>query len=82
MLSGARDALTLWDRKLISDTKKLDDIIDQLNTAIKTDLTSLGPDRLSEADHHRLEQILIFATHIEQASDTVERNLLPHTSND
>jgi phosphate:Na+ symporter len=80
MLLGARDALMQGDRRLIADTKRLDDVIDHLNSAIKSYLTSLDSDRLGEADHQRLEQILTFAMNMEQAGDAVERNLLPHAS--
>jgi phosphate:Na+ symporter len=51
-----------------------------LNTAIKTYLTSLDSDELSEADLRRLNEILSFTTNIEQAGDVVDRNLLPHVS--
>jgi phosphate:Na+ symporter len=80
MLLGTRDALMQGDRRLIGETKRLDDIIDHLNTAIRSYLTSLDSDRLGEADHRRLEQILTFAMNMEQAGDVVEHNLLPHVS--
>jgi len=80
MLLGARDALMQGDRRLIAETKRLDDVMDHLNSAIKSYLTSLDSDRLGEADHRRLEQILTFAMNMEQAGDAVERNLLPHAS--
>ncbi|MFT4119187.1 Na/Pi cotransporter family protein [Bradyrhizobium sp.] len=77
MLRGARDALAKKDRRLISETKRQDDILDRLNTAIKAFLTSIDPDELSDADHRRLEQILSFAMNLEQAGDVIDRNLLP-----
>jgi phosphate:Na+ symporter len=80
MLLGTRDALMQGDRRLIGETKRLDDVIDHLNTAIRSYLTSLDSDQLGEADHRRLEQILTFAMNMEQAGDAVERNLLPHAS--
>lgn len=80
MLQGARDALTQGQRKQISDTRRLDNVLDELNTAIKTYLTSLDSDELSVADHRRLEEILAFAMHMEQAGDVVDRNLLPRAS--
>jgi len=80
MLLGARDALVQGDRKQIGDTKKLDDVLDHLNTAIKAYLTSIDPDELSEADHRRLGEILTFAMNVEQAGDVIDRNLLPHAS--
>ena len=81
MLRGARDALVNDDRKSITETRRLDDILDRLNTAIKTYLTSIDPDELSSADHRRLDQILTFATNLEQAGDVIDRNLLPHAGN-
>ena len=80
MLIGARDAIAQGDRKQISETKRLDDILDHLNTAIKAYLTALDPEELSSADHRRLDEILTFAMNMEQAGDVVERNLLPHAS--
>lgn len=80
MLLGARDALVQGDRRQITDARRLDDVLDRLNAAIKSYLSSLDQDDLSEADHCRLEQILTFAMNIEQAGDIVDRNLLPHAS--
>lgn len=80
MLKGARDALEKGDRRLIAETRRLDDVLDHLNTAIKSYLTSLDPDELGESDHRRLNEILAFAMNLEQAGDIVDRNLLPHAS--
>jgi len=80
MLTDARKVLVTSDRKLITTTRHRDDVIDHLNTAIKTYLTSLDSDELSEADLQRLNEILSFTTNIEQAGDVVDRNLLPHVS--
>ena len=80
MLLGARDALAQGDRKQISETKRLGDVLDRLNAAIKAYLTRLDPDELSEADHRRLNEIMIFSINMEQAGDVVEQNLLPHDS--
>jgi phosphate:Na+ symporter len=80
MLHGARDALQKGDRKVIAETKRMDDVLDHLNTAIKGYLTSLDHDALSEADHRRLGEILHFAMNMEQAGDVVEGNLLPHAA--
>jgi phosphate:Na+ symporter len=80
MLQGARDALIEGGRKQITDTRRLVDVLDRLNTAIKAYLTSLDPDELSAVDHRRLNEILTFAMNIEQAGDVVDINLLPHAS--
>ncbi|SIT40819.1 Na/Pi-cotransporter II-related protein [Paraburkholderia piptadeniae] len=80
MLAGARAALVDGDRKLIVETRRRDDILDHLNTAIKTYLTSLDPEQLTETDHRRVHEILTFAINIEQAGDVVGGNLLPHAT--
>jgi phosphate:Na+ symporter len=80
MLAGARAALVEGDRKLIVETRRRDDILDSLNTAIKTYLTSLDPEQLAEDDHRRLHEILTFVINIEQAGDVVDLNLLPHAT--
>ncbi|WP_158932732.1 Na/Pi cotransporter family protein [Acidisphaera sp. S103] len=76
MLQGVRDVFEKTDRRQISGTKRLDDVLDKLNTAIKNYLTSLDPEAMSDADHHRVTEILAFATNMEQAGDIVDKNLL------
>lgn len=76
MLQGLREVLAKGERRRISETKRLDDVLDRLNTAIKAYLTSLDPESLSDDDHQRLMQILAFAMNLEQAGDIVDRNLL------
>ena len=76
MLVGLRDSFEKADRKQVTETKRLDDVIDRLNAAIKAYLTSLDPGALSESDHHRVREILAFATNMEQAGDIVTKDLL------
>ncbi|HUB94742.1 MAG TPA: Na/Pi cotransporter family protein [Stellaceae bacterium] len=76
MLVGLRDTFEKASRKQIGDTRRLDDVLDKLNTAIKTYVTTLDPEALGDADHHRLREILTFATEIEHAGDLVDKNLL------
>lgn len=76
MLQGLRDAFARADRRQITETKRLDDVLDRLNSAIKAYLTGLDPDGLTDADHQRVTEILAFATHLEQAGDIVEKSLL------
>jgi phosphate:Na+ symporter len=73
---GLRDAFARADRRQIGETRRLDDVMDKLNTAIKTYLASLDPDFLNDDDHHRVAEILSFATHLEQAGDIVDKSLL------
>jgi len=51
MLRGARNALSGGDRKLIVETRRLDDVLDRLNTAIKGYLTSIDSEELRQEDH-------------------------------
>ena len=76
MLEGFRDSIDRADRRQIGEIKRSDDILDKLNTAIKAYLISLDPESLTEEDHLRVNEILTFATNIEQAGDIVDRNLL------
>jgi phosphate:Na+ symporter len=76
MLQGARDGLN-GDRKRIEEAKRLDDVLDRINGAIKSYLTSLDAARLAPVDQRRLDAILLFTTNMEHAGDTVDRSLLP-----
>jgi phosphate:Na+ symporter len=76
MLAGLREAFEKGDRRQISETKRLDDVLDRLNTAIKSYITSIDPDALSDADHRRVREVLTFAINMEHAGDIIVRNLL------
>jgi phosphate:Na+ symporter len=76
MLTGAADTLGSTDRRRIADVRRLDDVLDRLNSAIKAYLTAMDPDTLSEADHRRLTEILVFTTNLEAAGDVIDRDLM------
>jgi phosphate:Na+ symporter len=76
MLLGLRDALQRPDRRHLAELKRLDDVLDTLNTAIKAYMTSLPADAMTEADHRRVVDILCFATNLEHAGDVVDKGLL------
>jgi phosphate:Na+ symporter len=76
MLRGALEAIDHGDRRRVSATKGLDDVLDRLNRAIKIYLTDLDPDSLDDDDNRRLTEILAFITNIEHAGDIVENNLM------
>jgi phosphate:Na+ symporter len=76
MIVGLRDSFAKGDRRQISGTKHLGDVLDRLNTSIKTYITSIDSDALSEDDHRRVREILAFTTNMEHAGDIVEKNLL------
>jgi phosphate:Na+ symporter len=76
MLARAAEVLATTDRHRIAEVRRLDDVLDRLNTAIKTYLTALDPDSLSDADRRRLTQVLMFATNLEAAGDVIDRDVM------
>jgi phosphate:Na+ symporter len=76
MLLGLREALQRPDRRQLGELKRLDDVLDTLNTAIKAYMTALPPEAMTEADHRRVVEILSFATNLEHAGDVVDKGLL------
>ncbi|MGB6132076.1 MAG: PhoU domain-containing protein [Acidobacteriaceae bacterium] len=76
MLRGLRVVLETGDRRQVGEVKRMDDVLDKLNAAIKVYLTSLEPDSLNDSDRRRITEILTFATNLEQAGDIVDRGLL------
>ncbi len=76
MLQAARDTLGRPDRRPAGAAKRLDDVLDKLNTAIKAYLGGIETDALSEDDETRLSDILGFGTHIEYAGGIVEKGVL------
>lgn len=76
MLASARDAIEKGDRRQIAETKRMDDVLDKLNIAIKSYMGSLDPEAMTETDHQRVEEVLIFAHNLEHAGDIVEKNLM------
>ena len=76
MLRGALDALNRGDRKRVTETARMDKVLDRLDTAIKQYLTSLDSDTLDDIDHRRLSEILAFTTNLEHAGNIVEKSLM------
>jgi phosphate:Na+ symporter len=76
MLRGALDGLDHGDRKRLAESKRLDNVLDRLNGAIKAYLTAFDPDDLDTEDNRRLAEILAFATNLEHAGDIVEKGLM------
>jgi len=77
MLRGALDSLNRGDRKRVTETARMDTVLDRLDTAIKEYLTSIDTDALDDTDHRRLSEILAFTTNLEHAGDIVEKSLMP-----
>ena len=77
MLRGAIDSIDRGDRKRVSETKRMDDVLDRLDRAIKEYLTSFDADSLDDADRRRISEILAFSTNLEHAGDILEKSLMP-----
>ena len=75
MIRAALEGLDRGDRKSIAETKRLDDVLDQLNSAIKAYLTSLDHESIDDEDDQRLSEVLAFITNLEHAGDIVERGV-------
>ncbi|MGH7065967.1 MAG: Na/Pi cotransporter family protein, partial [Stellaceae bacterium] len=76
MLQAALAAVDLGDRKRIGEAKRLDDVVDRLNGAIKAYLISLDHDTLDAADDRRLSEIVAFITNLEHAGDIIEHGVI------
>ncbi|MGH7156422.1 MAG: Na/Pi cotransporter family protein [Acetobacteraceae bacterium] len=76
MLIDASDALSSTDRQRIGDVRRADDVIDKLNRAVRDYVLALDADSLTEGDHRRLSEILIFTANLESAGDVLDRNLM------
>ncbi|MBS0644184.1 MAG: Na/Pi cotransporter family protein [Acetobacteraceae bacterium] len=76
MLQGLRDAIQRPDRRQLSGLKRQDDVLDNLNMAIKAYISSLPAEAMNDADHRRVAEILSFATNMEHAGDVVDRGLI------
>jgi phosphate:Na+ symporter len=76
MLHGALESLNRGDRKRVTETARMDNVLDRLDTAIKEYLTSIDTDALDDSDHRRLSEILAFTTNLEHAGDIVEKSLM------
>jgi len=76
MLVRLRETFEKADRRQIGETRRMDDVLDRINSAIKAYATSLDTGEMGEVDHERLREILTFATNMEHAGDTIDKNLL------
>jgi phosphate:Na+ symporter len=78
MLTRTGEVLASTDRRRISEVRRLDDVLDRLNTAIKAYLSQLDPEDLTEADQRRLSQVIVFTTNFEAGGDVLDRDVMGH----
>ena len=73
MLAGMLTVLTTNDRALGQRLRKLDDVVDELYTAVKLYLTQISREALDEKEGRRWADIVSFAINMEQIGDIIER---------
>jgi len=73
MLTGMLMVLKTNDRVLAERLRKMDDIVDDLYTAIKLYLTQISREALEEKEGRRWADIVSFTINMEQVGDIIER---------
>jgi phosphate:Na+ symporter len=73
MLEGMLIVLKTNDRTLAERLRKMDDVVDDLYTAVKLYLTQISREALEEAEGRRWADIVSFTINMEQVGDIVER---------
>lgn len=78
MIAGTRAVLEegAKSKEKVAEVKELDDALDKLNAAIKTYLTEIDHQQLSEADRKRVSEVFTFITNIEHAGDVIDHSIL------
>ncbi|SMH31609.1 Na/Pi cotransporter family protein [Azospirillum agricola] len=80
MLRGALDVFRTGDRKLIQEIRRMDDVLDRLQSAIKEYLTHIEPDEMDERDARRAAGILTLVINLEHVGDIIDRSLMDAAS--
>jgi len=75
MLTGMLRVLHTNDRALAQRLRGLDDIVDELYTAVKLYLTQVSREALDEKESQRWADIVSFTINLEQVGDIIERVL-------
>ncbi|MGF7176942.1 Na/Pi cotransporter family protein [Azospirillum doebereinerae] len=80
MLRGALDVFRSDDRKLIQEIRRMDDVLDRLQSAIKDYLTHIEPEEMDDSDARRATDILTLVINLEHVGDIIDRNLMDSAS--
>jgi phosphate:Na+ symporter len=76
MLNGLLTVLKTNDRGLAERLRKMDDVVDDLYTAVKLYLTQISREALEETEGRRWADIVSFTINMEQVGDIVERIII------
>jgi phosphate:Na+ symporter len=75
MLAGMLTVLRTNDRMLAERLRQMDDVVDELYTAVKLYLTQVSREALDEREGRRWTDIVSFTINMEQIGDIIERIL-------
>ncbi|MEO8537042.1 MAG: Na/Pi cotransporter family protein [Betaproteobacteria bacterium] len=75
MLAGLLTVLRTNDRTLAHQLRSMDDVVDDLYTAVKLYLTQIPREALEQREGRRWADIVSFAINMEQVGDIIERIL-------
>jgi phosphate:Na+ symporter len=73
MLDGMLNVLKTNDRALAGRLRRMDDVVDDLYTAVKLYLTQISREALEEKEGRRWADIVSFTINMEQVGDIIER---------
>jgi len=76
MLNGMMTVLNTNDRALAERLRKMDDVVDELYTAVKLYLTQISREALEESEGRRWADIVSFTINMEQVGDIIERIII------
>ena len=76
MLTGMLVVLKTNDHTLAERLRKLDDVVDELYTAVKLYLTHISREALEEREGRRWTDIVSFTINMEQVGDIIERIII------
>ena len=76
MLQSSRQVLATNDSNLRKAVELSDDVVDQLNEAIKLYLTELTRGEMDKTESQRSVEILSFTTNLEHVGDIIDKNLM------
>ena len=76
MLDGMLTVLKTNDRALAQRLRKMDDVVDELYTAVKLYLTQISREALEEKEGRRWADIVSFTINMEQIGDIIERIII------
>jgi phosphate:Na+ symporter len=76
MLRQSIDALLSEDRRLVSETERMDNAVDKLHEAVIRYVTAVTRESLDEADSRRAMEIISFSINLEHIGDIIDKNLM------